>query len=86
MTNVKYPHTAIAIEEAITKCLTEWSIRDKTCAVLNEVDKLVAIVKIKTKHNHEIMRSCTDQINRITVHLFDLASEHLSNLAFLEDA
>jgi len=26
---VKYPHTGIAIEEALVSCLTEWGIRDK---------------------------------------------------------
>jgi hypothetical protein len=26
---VKYPHTGVAIEEAITRCLIEWGIKEK---------------------------------------------------------
>ncbi|KAF0919042.1 hypothetical protein E2562_028265 [Oryza meyeriana var. granulata] len=41
---------------------------EKTCALLNEVDKLVAIVKVKIKHNHEIMSTNVASVSLLPYH------------------
>jgi hypothetical protein len=71
---LEYPHSGIAIEEEIVRCLTEWDIRDKlfTLTLHNASNNTSACEELITNHKHELLFDGEHLHVRCSAHILNI--------------
>jgi hypothetical protein len=75
--DVKYPHTKEAIEEALSRCLTEWGIKRKlfTITLDNAANNTGAVKNFLETQDHGLMLEGIDFHVRCCAHILNQSSE-----------
>ncbi|KAL6858881.1 hypothetical protein ACP4OV_017883 [Aristida adscensionis] len=72
--DVKYPHTGLAIEEAITKCLSEWGIKSKmfTITLDNASNNMTACGLLRENGETELLFGGEHILVRCCAHILNI--------------